>query len=368
MDNTVLPTGCVTCVPATPAGVGSDTAFTIFPTTKEHTHTAIVLHDIGSHGEALAANFRESKISSDRTLMEFLPSWKWVFPSAYLRERDDTIQEWREWFDLRSCASPNGGPYQGQQVLGLDMSIKFIQGVIEKESKKVGSKQIVLVGMGQGCATAVLALLVSQWELGAFIGLSGWLPFAEEIIDARRNGATPGIRFANLARMFRMVTGVEKPPALENVENYDKRSEEQSDVEQSVHGLASPALSSQGEQATATASALLQPSHLGPSSQEEQDDATASALLNTPIFVGHAQGHVILDVDRGAFLQQTLGYLGFKAISREFEAGADSTVLSTRYADAICGFINLEVMKKFQQRCVLWGCESKNVRESPGII
>jgi lysophospholipase-2 len=46
----------------------------------------------------------------------------------------------------------------------------------------VGLGNVVLAEIGQGCATAMFALLASGIRVGGFVGLCGWLPLADEVV------------------------------------------------------------------------------------------------------------------------------------------------------------------------------------------
>jgi predicted esterase len=79
-------------------------------------------------------------------------------------------------------------------VPGLGESIRQILEIIEQEAGIVPKERIILGGLSQGCATAILTLLSSGLEIGAFIGWCGWLPLQgrskNSMMDASETRAT----------------------------------------------------------------------------------------------------------------------------------------------------------------------------------
>ena len=62
-------------------------------------------------------------------------------------------------------------------IPGLRESALEILETIKKESEYVPYENIILGGISQGCATAILALLSTGIKLGGYIGLCSFLPF-----------------------------------------------------------------------------------------------------------------------------------------------------------------------------------------------
>ncbi len=122
------------------------------------------------------------------------PTYRWIFPTAKLRfsaQRDhefstssfaealkgeEIISQWFDVWDIKT-------PEQKEELMipGLSESIQQILDIIEDEAQKVPLERIILGGISQGCATAILALLSSGKKLGGFIGLCSWLPFKVQI-------------------------------------------------------------------------------------------------------------------------------------------------------------------------------------------
>jgi lysophospholipase-2 len=64
---------------------------------------------------------------------------------------------------------------------GLQESIRQVTDIIIEEAQILPLERISLGGISQGCATAILALLSSEMNLGGFIGWCGFLPFQSSI-------------------------------------------------------------------------------------------------------------------------------------------------------------------------------------------
>lgn len=90
----------------------------------------------------------------------------------------------REWFDTASLTYPN--EREDLQVEGLSEAVRHVRKIIAVESESLGAAKIVLGGISQGYATALHVLISDNERLGAFVGLSGWMPFAEQIGKAGR--------------------------------------------------------------------------------------------------------------------------------------------------------------------------------------
>ena len=71
------------------------------------------------------------------------------------------------------------------QKQGLQESISEIMEVINHESR-IQPDRIILAGISQGCATMIHVLFNSCQTFGGFVGLSGWIPFVNEIEDICR--------------------------------------------------------------------------------------------------------------------------------------------------------------------------------------
>jgi predicted esterase len=159
---------------------------------EEHTHTIISLHGRGSNAERFGY-----ELLSSANLQARLPTVKFVFPTA--RKRRSTVLKKipiHQWYDNYSLEDP--GQRTDLQVEGLYETAEFIRGLVAEEARILGEEnysKIILWGLSQGCAAGIFTLL-GGWAdpseahpLGAFIGMSGWLPFEQQLREIlRRDG------------------------------------------------------------------------------------------------------------------------------------------------------------------------------------
>jgi len=161
------------------------------PLGGSHSYTVIFLHGRGSLGHELAEDLFDSKASDRRTLAEIFPSVKWVFPTSRLRNSARAAHDFpsiahhvnpmSQWFDIWSIEDRSEKPEL--MLEGLRESIADLLDVIRKEAKEVPLESIILGGISQGCATAIMTLLASNLRIGGVIGLCGWLPLQEDIAN-----------------------------------------------------------------------------------------------------------------------------------------------------------------------------------------
>ncbi|OJD31193.1 phospholipase carboxylesterase [Diplodia corticola] len=153
----------------------------IIPPSSPHTHTIIFLHGRDSLPSAFSSELFESQASdtSRSTLPQLLPHFKWVFPAAGLRpaKRFGGV-EMSQWFDIWSVEEPTA---EGElQSVGLEESVGEVLRVVEREVGILGGRRerVVLAGISMGCATGVAALVRGGGMgcVGAFVGVSGWMP------------------------------------------------------------------------------------------------------------------------------------------------------------------------------------------------
>ncbi|RDW60758.1 hypothetical protein BP6252_12141 [Coleophoma cylindrospora] len=148
----------------------------------QHTHTVIFLHGRDSYAKEFAEEFFESQASDDRFFQDIFPAFKWVFPSARPLMSSVFGTEMSQWFDMSSVEKPE--ERKELQLEGLKENIAAIKDIILSEASQFPTfspDRIILAGISQGCATAILALLSSQIRICGFMGLSSWLPFSSEV-------------------------------------------------------------------------------------------------------------------------------------------------------------------------------------------
>jgi lysophospholipase-2 len=155
------------------------TSHTIEPTTP-HTHTIIFLHGRGSTASTFCSEIFESQDSSSAFFTILFLSLKWVFPLAPKRYSPSEQEEMHQWFDMSSVQRPQ--EHHDIQREGLWNSVSQILKIVEEEGEIVGTQNLILAGISQGCATAIFALLASGTRVGGFVGLCGWLPLKDEIV------------------------------------------------------------------------------------------------------------------------------------------------------------------------------------------
>ncbi|PHH75915.1 hypothetical protein CDD80_1950 [Ophiocordyceps camponoti-rufipedis] len=128
-----------------------------------HTHTIIMLHDVASNGTMFGRDLmRLSVASTGRTLDRLYPSLRICM-----------------WFDMARLIDPSFR--QDLQREGLRNSARQIASLIDLEKRRVPVGNIVIGGLGQGCAMAIVVLLGLGHRLGGLIGISGYLPFWFEL-------------------------------------------------------------------------------------------------------------------------------------------------------------------------------------------
>lgn len=160
-----------------------------YPPSSTHRNTIIFIHERGSTGEQLSSHLNLAVLPSDKAIYDYFPATRWVFPTAkkkYLyspHARSHTKNSSRpsisEWFNMESIAESELG--SDKQVDHLRESVSYIMRVIEDELKRVNgdSKRIFLGGIGQGMALALVVLMCTPHRFGGFVGVNGWIPFAE---------------------------------------------------------------------------------------------------------------------------------------------------------------------------------------------
>lgn len=179
--------------------------------TATHTHSIILLHGLGSNAERFGPELLKATTSSSATsttdcddskagtLTDHFPTVKFIFPTA--KKRRATVfkrMPINQWFDNFSLQDPS--KRQDLQYDGLKETSAFVHKLIADEAKLVGgASRVVIGGLSMGCAAASHVLLNFQNDgkegereaLGGFVGMSGWLPFAE-VLDPRKGGGEKG--------------------------------------------------------------------------------------------------------------------------------------------------------------------------------
>ena len=148
-------------------------AHIILPTAA-HTHTVIFLHGRDSTASEFAPEFFESQASDDRTLLEIFPGIRWIFPTGGIIRSARFGSDMSQWFDMRSTENPHERHEHDNHDKELQTAVNFVTDIVNKEAASIGSENVFLGGISQGCSTAMHALLRNDKRLAGFIGLCSW--------------------------------------------------------------------------------------------------------------------------------------------------------------------------------------------------
>lgn len=202
------------------------------PPLLSHKQTFILLHGRGSSGaqfgpQLLAAPITATTTTSTEspttTLRDAFPHAKFVFPTASRRRaRVFNRSVVNQWFDNWSPALDAHAPEETEtetntrerdelQITGLRESSEFVHDVVRREARLLDEdkdddddedgeegRRIVLGGLSQGCAMALVSLLVADdaelpATLGAVVGMCGWLPLRRRLEEGFAVGSTAGL-------------------------------------------------------------------------------------------------------------------------------------------------------------------------------
>lgn len=125
--------------------------------------------------------------SRNQNLASCLPTWRWVFPTSRDRWSTTFQEEECSWFDAYSLTDIHAR--QNLQIDGLRESVLYILDILDNEIKFLGgqSNRLYLGGISQEMATALWTLFCAtrriHSQLGGFVGLCGWMPFARQVED-----------------------------------------------------------------------------------------------------------------------------------------------------------------------------------------
>ncbi|KAL9594936.1 MAG: hypothetical protein Q9219_006742 [cf. Caloplaca sp. 3 TL-2023] len=169
----------------------------IIPPLESHQQTFILLHGRGSDAATFGPAFLNTEFSGSRprTLQASFPHTQFIFPTASKRRAQIYHRSIiNQWFDNWSLETPN--ERKELQVQGLRESSAYIHSLLKNEIQQVGAENVVLGGLSQGCACALIALLTWDGEpIAAGFGMCGWLPFRlqiEDILTAVENNGNSG--------------------------------------------------------------------------------------------------------------------------------------------------------------------------------
>ncbi|KAL1904130.1 hypothetical protein Sste5344_010154 [Sporothrix stenoceras] len=181
-------------------------------------------------------------------------------------------------FDVASLDDPSDRSHK--QLAGLRESFAEILAFVEQECRDAGvpRQNIVLGGLSQGCAMALICLIALERPIGGFVGMSGWLPFQKEIEARVAAGAGPELDDVVLG-------GTDGRCSVS----------EDADTEKQDHG-------SSLANGIEYVRELLQLVNVSDG---------APTVLSTPVFLGHGEADDKIKVSLGEAAHRTMGRLGF---------------------------------------------------------
>lgn len=159
----------------------------IVPPAGEHKQTLIFLHGRGSSGSKFGPELLAAEIPNFENLVAAFPHAKFIFPTASKRRaaiyKRTAINQW---FDNWSLDTPT--ERENLQIDGLRETSVYIHSLLREEISLIGARNVVLCGLSQGCAAALVSLLTWDGEpLATAVGMCGWLPFRKYLEDVVRD-------------------------------------------------------------------------------------------------------------------------------------------------------------------------------------
>ncbi|KAF1837350.1 phospholipase/carboxylesterase family protein-like protein [Decorospora gaudefroyi] len=280
----------------------------VIPPLHDHKTTMIILHGRGSSAEKFAEPLLTHIVSpgdkvpvsstelpadgsptSMKSFQEHFPNTKFVFPTAPLRRavvfKRSLIHQW---FDNWSLTEPE--LKQHLQVQGLRETTAYLHGLLKDEIEIVGARNVVLMGLSQGCAASIIAMLLWKGErIGALVGMCGYLPF--------RKGMCDSVDDANSGDTDSLV-GSDDDEQEDMFERNDEELGSGSKFEKAVGWLRE---------------------ELGISQDNGGGDEQSSSLQSIPVFMGHGRDD-----------EKVPCYIG--KLAADFLAGVDVSVTWQEYA------------------------------------
>jgi predicted esterase len=103
------------------------------------------------------------------------------------------------------------------QLQGLRESAEYVHTLLEEAVAEIGAKNVVLMGLSQGCAVGLISLLLWKGEkLGGFVGMCGWLPLRKHISQTLEEVEGMG----DLDDVFAVEGNNEEKPRLEHATDW----------------------------------------------------------------------------------------------------------------------------------------------------
>lgn len=112
-------------------------------------------------------------------LSEQLPNVRFMLPSAPVRFVKWANSRVSGWYDLLGSNF-----LTKEDNIGIQSAVRYVHQLIDEQvAQGIASEHIFLSGFSQGCAISLLAGTTYPHKLGGIIGLSGYLPLAEQWQD-----------------------------------------------------------------------------------------------------------------------------------------------------------------------------------------
>lgn len=197
----------------------------IEPLQLPHKQTFILLHGRGSTADKFGPTLLEAEVASPPpcsptsstastsstsspptpttnptkpplTLATAFPHARFVFPTAARRRATVYRRAYtHQWFNNWKL-DPPATEREDLQADGLRETAAHLHALLRAEAALVpgGEASVVLGGLSQGCAAGLVALLL--WEgppLAAVVGMCGWLPYAERLVENAGGGGGDGV-------------------------------------------------------------------------------------------------------------------------------------------------------------------------------
>lgn len=141
--------------------------------TQAHANVALIcLHGLGADGAGLAGLADELRLRPD-------PGVRFIFPDAPVRpvtlNGGMTMPAWYDLFGIDA--------FSPEDDAGIQASAAAIRALIDREvARGIDSRRVVLAGFSQGGALALYTGLRCPLPLGGIVGLSTYLPLAQQCL------------------------------------------------------------------------------------------------------------------------------------------------------------------------------------------
>ncbi|KAI3530712.1 acyl-protein thioesterase [Colletotrichum filicis] len=236
------------------------------PLKQPHQQTIILLHGRGSSAKIFAPELLSVPLNNSATspglnactFRDLLPHTRFVFPTAP-RSRATIYRRAiiNQWYD-------GSGDWEDTLLGHAKETVLFIHSLLEDEAIRLGgTDKLVLGGFSQGCAAALVCLLLWRGTpLGGILGMCGMLPMADVMAEAMAEGDY---------RMGGRYDGAPRGSDDDPFEHSDGDSTTSWEGNRSEHDPVERALRILGDEIGITVAEL----------------ATRPSFLETPVFLGH---------------------------------------------------------------------------------